>query len=48
MKKHSPSQPRRRFLGQAAALGAVGAAGTGWVGQALAQGATDLAPYTRA
>jgi len=48
MKKHSPANPRRRFLGQAAALGAAGAAGTGWVGQALAQGAPDLAPYTRA
>jgi multiple sugar transport system substrate-binding protein len=39
--------PRRRFLGQAAALGA-GLAGSGWVGQALAQGAADLAPYQRA
>jgi multiple sugar transport system substrate-binding protein len=48
MKKHHPANPRRRFLGQAAALGAVGAAGTGWVGQALAQAPADLAPYTRA
>ena len=38
---------RRRFMGQAAALGAAGL-GTGWVGEALAQGAADLAPYTRA
>jgi multiple sugar transport system substrate-binding protein len=48
MKKPSTNNQRRRFLGQAAALGAVGAAGSGWVGQALAQGAADLAPYTRA
>lgn len=38
---------RRRFLGQAAALGATGLA-AGWGAPALAQGAPDLAPYTRA
>ncbi|MCG2594855.1 sugar ABC transporter substrate-binding protein [Ramlibacter sp. XY19] len=46
MKKQAST--RRRFLGQAAALGAVGAAGTGWVGPALAQAPADLAPYTKA
>ena len=37
---------RRKFMGQAAALGAAGLA-SGWVGDALAQGA-DLAPYKSA
>ena len=38
---------RRQFMGQAAALGAAAGLG-GWSGAALAQGAPDLAPYTRA
>lgn len=38
---------RRKFMGQAAALGAVGLGGTGWMGSALAQ-APDLAAYQRA
>lgn len=38
---------RRQFIGQAAALGAAGL-GTGWVGEALAQPAADLAPYQKA
>lgn len=52
MKKASPSVPggvstgRRQFMGQAAALGAVGM-GAGWAGDALAQ-APDLAPYRSA
>ena len=37
---------RRKFMGQAAAFGAAGL-GSGWVGDALAQGA-DLAPYKSA
>lgn len=49
------SAARRRFMGQAAALGA-GVAGSGWIGEALAQAATpapasnaaDLAPYRSA
>ena len=52
MKKAFPSVPggvstgRRQFMGQAAALGAVGM-GAGWAGDALAQ-APDLAPYRSA
>ncbi|TWO69738.1 sugar ABC transporter substrate-binding protein [Caenimonas sedimenti] len=42
-----PQAPRRKFLGQAAAIGAAGIAGTGWVGNALAQDAA-LAPYRSA
>ncbi|MEJ7932475.1 sugar ABC transporter substrate-binding protein [Ramlibacter sp. AN1015] len=38
---------RRKFIGQAAALGALGVAGTGWTGSAAAQQA-DLAPYRNA
>lgn len=41
------SAPRRRFIGQAAALGVAGL-GAGWGGGALAQGAADLAPYQQA
>lgn len=48
----APARPqddqRRRFLGQAAALGATGLASAGWVAPALAQGAPDLAPYRNA
>lgn len=40
------STSRRRFMGQAAALGA-GLAGSGWIGEALAQ-EPDLAPYRAA
>lgn len=43
----APQAPRRKFLGQAAAIGAAGIAGTGWVGSALAQDAA-LAPYRSA
>ncbi len=43
----SPQAPRRKFLGQAAAIGAAGLAGTGWMGNALAQD-TVLAPYRSA
>ncbi|MBK0391182.1 ABC transporter substrate-binding protein [Ramlibacter algicola] len=40
---------RRKFIGQAAAIGAAGLGAGGWMGEALAQGgATDLAPYQRA
>lgn len=39
---------RRRFLGQAAALGTAGLACTGWAGSALAQGTPDLSPYRNA
>lgn len=48
--KHAASAApaaRRKFMGQAAALGAVGLGGAGWVGNALAQ-APDLAPYRSA
>jgi multiple sugar transport system substrate-binding protein len=43
----APQAPRRKFLGQAAALGAAGLAGSGWVGSARAQDAV-LAPYRSA
>ena len=38
---------RRRFLGQAAALGAAGL-GSGWMADALAQAPADLSPYQKA
>ena len=44
--KRGAAGGRRKFMGQAAALGAAGLA-SGWVGDALAQGA-DLAPYKSA
>ena len=48
MKQHKQAGDRRRFMGQAAALGAAGLAGGGWMGPALAQGTPDLAPYRSA
>lgn len=39
---------RRKFIGQAAAIGAAGLGAGGWMGEALAQAPADLAPYQRA
>jgi multiple sugar transport system substrate-binding protein len=52
--KKEPTAPgatsgsRRTFIGQAAALGAVGLGAGSWMGEALAQGGADLAPYQKA
>ena len=43
----APGAGRRRFIGQAAALGTVGL-GAGMAGSAVAQAAPDLAPYRSA